>query len=658
VNVIDGGGWSPWRAAALVQRRLARRISAAAGDSDRDGVLRALVTGDSSAMSERAAASYRDSGASHVLAVSGLHLAAVALLAFSAVRRLWAAVPGLALRADPVRAAALVAAPLAIAYTMVTGAAPSAVRALWMVLLVLLGAALDRRVRAGDALGAAALVMLAASPSSLFDPSLQLSFAATSALALFIVRRGGAQSASAWPARAWRAVRDLVVASLWTWLATVPICASHFGAVALAGPVANLVAVPAVELCALPLGLAGAAAAELWPALGDALLRVAAMLTERVTAALERVAEWIPPLAVPPPDGLELAAWAALLGALAAAAALRRRGAPLVEGRRRRRVCVAVGAGAALVLAGSWLWRAELAPAWRTELRVAFVDVGQGDAAVIELPGGGVWLVDGGGLPFSLPSRDPQAARRLAESPGRDAVGRYLAHRRIRRIDLAILSHAHPDHYRGLGPIARTAAIDELWLVRPHADAPVGGELAGLLAELAARGTRVRSPPAGTVLRRGGASLALLAPERSPDGGGPEVAADPVRSENDNSLVVRLDFAGRRLLFTGDLEAEGEEDLVARHPDGLAVDLVKVPHHGSRTSSTAALVAATSPRWAIMSCGMLNQFGFPHPEVVERWRGGGARILRTDESGTITAVIEADGAMRVEGMEGRDGPDQ
>jgi competence protein ComEC len=647
---VPGSALDPRRAAALLQRRMARRISDAAGDADRDGVLRALVTGDTSAMSERAAASYRDSGASHVLAVSGLHLAAVALFAFAALRRLWASLPALALRVDPTHAAALGAAPLAVAYTMVTGAPPSAVRALCMILVLLAGVALDRRARLRDAMGAAALLMLAVRPSSLFDPSLQLSFAATGALALFMVRPVD-QARPPWPERAWRWLRQLVVASLWTWAATAPVCAFHFGAVALAGPVSNLVAVPAVELVALPLGLGGAVVAELWPAAGEGVLAAAAALTERVTGALANVSAWIPPLPIAPPDLGELAGWCVLLGSLALAV---RMVGPIQAMRRRRALMVA--AAAAVFLVGSQLWRSELAPRWRDHLRAAFVDVGQGDAAVVEAPGGDVWLIDGGGLPFSLPTRDPATARRLGESPGRDAVARYLALRRIRRIDLAILSHAHPDHFRGLGAIARTVHIEELWLARRHPGAPLGSELERLLAELSARGTVVRSPPAGAVVRRGGATLTVLAPGPSPDDGDRRAALDPVRSENDNSLVVRIDHAGRRLLFTGDLEEEGEEDLVREHgAEGLKADVVKVPHHGSRTSSTQALVDATAPGWAVISCGLANRFGFPHGGVEERWKGSGARVMRTDLGGTITVLIERAGTMRVDSVVGDGG---
>jgi competence protein ComEC len=112
--------------------------------------------------------------------------------------------------------------------------------------------------------------------------------------------------------------------------------------------------------------------------------------------------------------------------------------------------------------------------------------------------------------------------------------------------------------------------------------------------------------------------------------------------------VVRIDVAGRRLLFAGDVEEEGEAALLAR-PD-LAADLVKVPHHGSPTSSGAAFVAATRPRWAVISLGSQNQFGFPHPAVVARWRAAGAEVLRTDQVGTIIATIAPDGRMEVAGV--------
>ena len=125
-------------------------------------------------------------------------------------------------------------------------------------------------------------------------------------------------------------------------------------------------------------------------------------------------------------------------------------------------------------------------------------------------------------------------------------------------------------------------------------------------------------------------------------GAAEQLAADPVRSVNDNSLVVDRALRGRTFLFAGDLEAEGEEALVAA---GIAdVDVVKVAHHGSRTSSSPAFVAATRPELAVISCGVANAFGFPSPGVVDRWREAGARVERTDVGGAITVTVASDGA--------------
>jgi competence protein ComEC len=140
-----------------------------------------------------------------------------------------------------------------------------------------------------------------------------------------------------------------------------------------------------------------------------------------------------------------------------------------------------------------------------------------------------------------------------------------------------------------------------------------------------------------------GVVMTALAP-RHLDG---VASADPVLGVNDNSLVMRVDFAGRMILFAGDIEHEAEALLHARHGRSLRADVVKVPHHGSATSSTARLVRATAPALAVISCGVLNRFGFPDARVVARWRALGAAVLRTDEAGAITIAIAPGGAMRV-----------
>jgi competence protein ComEC len=181
--------------------------------------------------------------------------------------------------------------------------------------------------------------------------------------------------------------------------------------------------------------------------------------------------------------------------------------------------------------------------------------------------------------------------------------------------------------------------------VRTRGPAPPG--FGAVAAGLIARGTRLRHPALGVARSEAGVELVVWAPRMQVAADAPVAcAADPVRTVNDNSLVVALRYRGRTILFTGDIEGEGEDDLVAA---GIGrADVVKVPHHGSPTSSTAALTAATRPALAVISCGRANAFGFPAASVVDRWRAAGARVVRTDTDGAITVTIDVRGEIAIE----------
>ncbi len=631
---------SLWRWPAALQRRLSAQVAARA-PGDAGGVVRAMSTGDRAGLRDELRDWFQSAGVAHVLAVSGLHLALVALLSFAAVRRGWAAVPALANRIDAARVAALVAAPLACLFTLVTGARPSTLRALLVVLLVLAGVALGRRARIIDAVGVAALLLLAWQPAILWDPSFQLSIAATTALALASGKPAPPPHGSLWrriAMRCWRAARSLLRASAWATAATAPITAASFGTVAMGGVVANLIVVPLTELIIVPCGLLGAMLAGGWAPVGAALIGLAALAADVVIMASRWTAESLPAAAAP-----ALHAWQSLLLLAAVGLAI-----AATRGRVGWRRALLGGVSMVAVVAAGQLVRHELAPRWADELRVTFVDVGQGDAALVELPSGGVWLIDGGGLPFVAGERSAAERARIAESPGQHAVVPLLRERGIERIDVVILSHPHPDHYSGLRAVAAVVDIGELWDAKPHAAAPPSWEYQALRVELARRGVRLRHPPLGAALRDGDVTLRVLAPRYRR-----ATAADPVADINDDSLVVAIERAGRRILFAGDVEGEGEERLVDRFGDALAADIVKVPHHGSRTSSSAGFVAAVRPRLAVISCGLANRFRFPAAEVEYRWRNAGAQVLRTDLHGSITAIIDRRGVVIVETAGGR-----
>ena len=261
---------------------------------------------------------------------------------------------------------------------------------------------------------------------------------------------------------------------------------------------------------------------------------------------------------------------------------------------------------------------------------MTFLDVGQGDAAVVEAPGGAVMLVDGGG------SREGQF------DPGARIVEPFLRARGIGRLDVIALSHPHPDHLNGLFRIAERFAVGAFWSSGDDGRNP---EYARFRALAAARGI---ATPIVTDAPLGPARIVPLGPFVN-DERGERIGAPEGLTVNDASLVLRVSFAGRAVLFPGDLEADGEGELTGRRDVGqqVAADVLKVPHHGSRTSSSPELLGAVQPRLAIASLGWRNQFHFPAPEVLARYQAAGARLLRTDVDGAITLTIAPDGGVAI-----------
>ncbi len=270
----------------------------------------------------------------------------------------------------------------------------------------------------------------------------------------------------------------------------------------------------------------------------------------------------------------------------------------------------AAWAAAAACLAAPAHLRARAAAA-RGVLEVFFVSVGQGDAALLRLPDGSAVLVDGGGAADGGP--DPGA---------RDLVP-LLRDLGVQRLAAVFVSHPHPDHVLGLAAVADALPIEVAF---SNGDA---GE--GAAAEVLAR-LRPTALAPGDGWTRAGVRFDALGGDRSALAG------------NDASLVLRVTYGRTAVLFPGDVEEAGEAAAIVR--GGLAADVVKVPHHGSRRSSTAPFVAAAHPRHAVVSVAAANRYAFPHPEALDRWRAGGADVLRTDE-GAVRLLSDGRAIRRV-----------
>ncbi len=588
------------RALEALRQDLLEQVRSRLTGDDR-ALVASLVLGDRGDVERSLDDAFRVAGVSHVLSVSGLHLAIAAFLFYAGLSWLLLRVPGVG-RGLPVRRlAALAALPATFAYTLVTGAQIATLRAFLVAAVWFVGVALGRRATALNALAIAAFVLLGLSPLELFDPSFQLSFAAALGGALLGPRWSPRGAGGSLAVRFARWCLRLVAVSAAAILATVPIAAWQFSQLAPAGLLSNLVVVPLAELALLPTGLIGCVLASAGlSSIGGGLVILAGFQAQLMAGFVRWFAGWAPSWHVPAPSLVEVLAWYAGLLAIA-----------LGMTRARRFVLLC-----ALVVAASLGLRAGLQRA-STQLVATFLDVGQGDACVLQLPHGRVVVIDGGG------SFDP------AFDPGEQVLAPFLWRQGIRHIDLIVLSHPHPDHANGLGFLVENFAVGEVWTNGQPTTQP---GTVRLLAAAAQRGVPVRLP---RPLELAGVRLVPLTGMSG---------ADPAASENDNSLVLALEYAGRRLLFAGDLEADGEAALLAT--GGLRADVLKVPHHGSRTSSTEPFVAAVHPSLAVISVGERNRWGFPNPAVVARYLAAGARVLRTDTDGAVAVSLSADGKLQ------------
>lgn len=629
-----GLAWA--RAAAHARQALDGAIAVAAGGQVRS-FLQTTILGSRRSAGEEVEAGFRAAGATHVLSVSGLHLAAVAAVVYLGLCRGLGHVPRLALWIDPRRLAAAFAVPTVAFYTSLTGAAVATVRSALMAAAGFLAIVLGRRGTPLVAIAAAVIVLCVDSPLVVFDVSFQLSVASVAALALvapvLVVAIEGApetgarrrqpegrlarlgRSAALWLGR-------FLAASAAASVTTAPLVAHHFGEVTPASLAGNLVLVPLVELVVVPFGLAGAALGALGAsAPAWLLLQVAATAARAALGVAELFRAFAPVWLTRAPNVLETVA-------LVAAGALGLLAIPKSNSLATRRRTFAALAAAGLVVAAVSLGGREYGRRTSTDLVVTFLDIGQGDAAVVEAPGGAVILIDGGGT-FEG-----------GFDPGARVVEPFLRARGITHVDLVALSHPHPDHMNGLFRVIERFSIGTLWTSGDDGDNP---EYRRLIGAAEARGI---ARPRPATWRTGEVTIEPLGPF-SGDGQAEWIGDPEGLSVNDASLVLRAAYRDRAVLFTGDLEADGEGELRGRSERGhtVASDILKVPHHGSRTSSSDELLDVVRPRTAVMSLGWRNRFRFPRAEVVERYRRRGIAVLRTDLSGAITIRLRADGAI-------------
>lgn len=599
-----------------VRALLLQRIDAAMPAAEA-GLLKATVLGDRSGLTPEMNRAFLDSGTFHILAISGLNVSLLAGGLFAMLRLA---------RASP-RLAACASAILVTFYAALAGASASVIRAAVMADVYLLAIVLDRRGDLLNSLALSALAILWWNPRFLQDVGFQLTFLATLGIILVVPRceRG---LASVWRPLRW--VIESVAITVAATAITLPILATTFNRVSPVGLLANI---PIVPLSGLITGLGTAACALflLIPAGFTGLNQVNGWLVDLLFWLAGWFADWPwSSVRVFTPTGAMLVTYYAAVAMLLWAFPV----VPAMGGRGRSRRWAAWGAVACcLGLGGAVLWLL-YPPEKGAAVRVTFLDVGQGEAIFLEAPGQGRMLVDAGGTQgggFDI---------------GQHVIVPFLWHEWVSHLDVLALTHPQSDHIGGAPTILRMVSVGEVWTGPGPALSPTD-----LWIQEYLRRRRIphRVVVAGDApFRMGEAVIEVL----HPDAGSMAATGGAGRAPrpNDRSLVLRVRLADQAVLLTGDLERDGEAALL-HSGVALGAQVIKVPHHGSRQSSTEAFLRAVGAQTAVLSVGHRNPFRHPHPEILARYHALGIRLWRTDRNGAVGVEMRP-GNTRVWGRRG------
>ena len=651
---------------ATMETRLARlrallreRLDALYTDAPQAaGVLRAMLLGDRSFVDQAESVDFQKTGVFHVLVVAGLHVGALAFFLF------WL---GNKLRLPRTLATVLLLAAL-LAYIAVVEQRAPVLRAGLMTGIVVLASFFYRRLEILNSAAVAAIALLVVTPASLFDTSFQLSFLAIGCIAGVAVAwmerhlqpyvgalhgwrdvtRDGAFTArqvqfrldlraaasamtSRLSARTAKWTQDFGVKGLeWSLrgaemialsvvlqFGMLPLMARDFHRVTVMGPVANLFAVPLTGVI-VPLGFFTLGGAVIAPPIA----RVLAWPLGWLVSLQGHVVGWFAGFAhgsyrIPGPP-----VWVTIL--FFACGILLATGLRL-EGNvwKRCKWIVAAGLLVASLVIATYPFPAAVE---RGALEVDVLDVAQGDSILVISPKGSTLLIDGGGRFAGFRGREEFPG----PDPGEEAVSAYLWSRGIQRIDAVALTHAHQDHIGGLKAVLENFQVGRLWLGR-ETQTPALGQLKKIAEE---RHIRIEHELRGQSFLWDGVQVDFLWPQIPPE----EIAPS---AKNNDSLVVRLQYKERSVLLPGDAEKQAEYAMLSETEAGkLHADVLKVGHHGSKNSTMPEFLESVGPQVAIISAGEQNPYGHPSPELLERLRGSGARILRTDEEGAVQVVTD------------------
>jgi len=590
VERLEAKSYSLFHLISVLRRKLQEKIeqyfssAESAPISPQGTVLEALLIGERGRMDISITTSLQKAGLFHLFAISGAHIAIISFLLFSILRLL----------RFPARFSYVLVMVFLVFYAALVEGRPSVLRATIMALAFLLGKLIWKDVSLMNTISISAFFLLLLNPFSLFDLGFQLTFAATLSIILFFPRI--MKFLPRLPLR----ISEILAISLAAQLAVLPLVASSFNRITFSSLILNYAALPLIGIimaCGfvfLPLSLVFPYPAQLLSQGINFLITLFLYSTD----LLDRLS--FLSYRLPTPHLIIIIGYFAFLLFLL-----------LPKKLPRQRLILLSGFLIFFVLLITYPF-----PSLSRNLKLTFIDVGQGDSILVEFPGTQKMLIDGGGIPGNR------------FDVGERVVSPFLWSKGIKKIHYLVLTHAHPDHLNGLKAVVRNFRLEEAW----EAFSPLGDHSYTEFKESLSPNTVQKRYFRGHLARVGKVKIEVLHPER----GKPLVEA----VDNEQSLVLRITYGQTSFLLTSDIGRSSEEEILENFKD-IESQLLKSPHHGSDSSSSQEFLQQASPQIVVISVGQGNWYGLPDQEVVARYEEIGAKIFRTDLHGAVE--VSSDG---------------
>ncbi|RPH89583.1 MAG: DNA internalization-related competence protein ComEC/Rec2, partial [Calditrichaeota bacterium] len=514
-----------------------------------------------------------------------------------------------------------------VIYALVAGMGTTVLRATLMAMAFLLSLLIGKQKDLYNILFGAALIILIIAPESLFEISFQLSFSAVFAI-LYIVPRLSdltlpiPSSAPPWLQTLSHRIYIFILVSAAATLGTLPIIVFYFNRVSAVTLIANLIAVPLLGMLTLIPAMAFILTSLFSPWLAGFLISAASFFTGIAVAIINWLASWsCSSFGLVKPNLAEITIFYIFSFLLIQAVTPGNRiNNQEFLARHPSFVKMALLITMALILADTAYLVAK--NRYSTDLKITAIDVGQGAATLVQLPQGINMLIDGGGFHDS------------AFDMGRSVIAPFLYAQRIRKIDIVVLTHPHPDHLQGLIYILNNFDVQEAWCTRFKVDDDLGQIWEKTITD---RKIKIKYLSSQSLPENiSGVLFQCLWPLHPSAQNDQETSYDEI---NDDSLVMKMTYGNGSFLITGDISAHVEA-LLIRSGQNLKSDLLFVPHHGSVHSSSVDFIRAVSCRFAIVSSGKNNVFRHPHPAVLDRYTSAGIEIFRTDKDGAISVYSD------------------